>query len=263
MKITHGADLRGDAGGIDVASLSLELPAWLPPDVRIVIEDLGTGSIRGMARVRSRSVARLIWELDGELLHEQPLDAKGKAHGLEIERRGGRGVWCAQWSHGKQHGLVIQFDDRGRPALVTRYVAGRGTDIWMSCGQVSEAREMLDGRPHGWARSGDPRYPHEEEHFYRGQRQGICRKWSDGELCSGYPRFYLLDQPVSRRSYEVAQARDPSLPRYDERGDSNRRPMPAVVRDALAQARQLRRELAILDQVRRATAVRCDGRGDG
>jgi hypothetical protein len=196
-----------------------------------------------------------VWTPDGELGHVQPFDANGKGHGIEIERDSGRTTWCAQWVHGKQHGLVIQFDARGQPLLVTRFVRGRGTDIWIDCGKVSEVREMVDGRPHGSVRWGDPRRPWEEEHYCRGERHGIFRQWSDGTLQKGFPQFYLNDSRVTRRAYLAAQAIDPSLPRYDKRDDVNLRVMPPVVREAIARAKRLKHDLVVLEQVRRQGVV--------
>src|SRR4051812_25311931 len=99
--------------------------------------------MRGLARTRSRPVARLIWELDGKLPHEQPLDAKGKAHGLEIERHDDR-IFLVR-------AVVAWKAARTRdPARCPRAARARdsargraGADIWMGCGQVSEVRDML------------------------------------------------------------------------------------------------------------------------
>ena len=238
----------------------LELPAWLPAAARVVLEDVSESSMRGKAYVGRRAVARLVWMRDGQLMHEQRLDAKGKAHGLEIERdEPGEIQWCAQWVHGRQHGLTLLFDRRGRPLLVTEFVRGRGTDIWMGCGpagQVSEVRGMLDGQLHGLLRWGNPQRPWEEEHYWRGKRHGIFRTWKDDKLVRGFPRFFVNDEHVARRAYDAAQAEDASLPRYDKRDNINRRPMPPVVRDALARAKALRRTLGLVDQLRRMAAVR-------
>jgi hypothetical protein len=114
---------------------------------------------------------------------------------------------------------------------------------------------MQDGCPHGSVRWGDPARPWDEEHYHHGQRQGIFRRWSDDKLCDGFPQFYLDDKPVSRRDYETARARDASLPPYEERDDSNRRPVPPVVRDALARAEELRNAMAFLVQARQSGIV--------
>lgn len=236
--------------------LTLEVPDWIPASARIVIKHSDEVSLSGQARVGKRPLASLLWLGDGQLDHVKELDSRGKGHGLEIERQDGRVIWCAQWVHGVQHGPVIQFDRRGKPTMVTEFVRGRGTDIWMGCGAVSEVRHVVDKRLHGQVRWGDPRRPWEEEHYRRGLRHGILRRWEDGALRKGFPQFYLDDVQVSRRAYEKAQVRDGSLPRYDPRDDANRRPMPPVVRDALARAKALRRELALLADLQRLGGVR-------
>jgi hypothetical protein len=206
----------------------------------------------------SRRLGRLIWSRDGALMHEQPLDAQGRAHGIEIEYDdSGAVVWCATWVHGSMDGPVVQLDERGVPVLVTGFEGGRGTDLWMSCGQISEVRELLDGAPHGLLRWGDPTRPSEEGYFVRGQRHGIFREWeSDGRLRKGFPRYYLDDARVSRRVYEAARVEDPSLRPYVAREDVNRRAMPEAVREALARARGLRRELALVERAHaRRTAM--------
>lgn len=234
------------------ASSNMERPDWISAQASLIINGKNKDSVWGEARIGDRRVAQLTWSPDGRLLHEKPFDADEKIHGIETQRDdSGRVVWCARWVHGAMHGPVMQFDDRGRPIMVTHFVRGRGADIWVSCGKVTEFREMEDGVPHGFVRWGDPRRPWEEGHFCRGERHGIFREWeSDGTLREGCPRYYLKDVVVSRRAYEVALAEDESLPRYDARDDSNRRAMPQAVREALARAKSLRRELALVEHAR-------------
>lgn len=239
-------------------SVSLELPRWLPARAHIEVLSESVSGIVAEARMGSRPLARLMWSHEGELGYIKQLDPEGNGHGLELDRSAGHMVWCAQWVHGKQHGLAISFDGTGRPLLATRFVQGRGTDLWMSCGNISEVREMADAQPHGWVRWGDPQQPSEEEHYRHGERHGIVRRWEEGTLCAGFPQFYVEGVEVSRRKYQAAQARDPSLPRYDRAEDSSRRPMPAVVAEAIARARRLPRDHALLAHARRVSAVRKD-----
>jgi hypothetical protein len=185
---------------------------------------------------------RVIRSPDGRVMHEQPLDRQGRAHGIEIERDdAGAVVWSATWVHGTMHGPLIQFDGHGTPLLITQFVRGRGTDLWMTCGRISEVRELLDGVRHGVERWGDPERPTEEGYFAHGRRHGVFREWtSSGRLRRGFPRFYLDDARVTRRTYELALERDSSLRPYSAREDSNARAMPAAVREAIARARSLR-----------------------
>jgi hypothetical protein len=242
---------------------SLEIPIWLSPGVTLVVTRHDRDSVSGEARSGRRRLARFLWTTGGLLQHETPLDARGREHGLQIERDDeGKIAWCAQWSHGKQHGLTMQLGRGGRPLLVTEFVRGRGTDIWTSgCAGpahagVSEVRELADDRLNGWIRWGNPRRPWEEEHYRRGERHGITRVWKDNELSAGYPQFFVRGVRVSRRAYRAAEAADPTLPRYLEQDNVNARPLPEVVRAALARAKELRRALAFLGQLRRRGAIR-------
>jgi hypothetical protein len=231
-----------------VKTEELQRPTWVFDRARLVILRSDRHSVQGEALLGGRKLGRLLWSLDGRILHEQPLDAQGRHHGVEVERdNSGKAVWCAGWVHGSMHGPVIQFDEHGHPLMVTYFVRGRGTDIWMSGGHVSEIREMEDAQPHGLVRWGNPTSPSEEGYFFRGRRHGIFRKWeSDGTLKKGYPQYYVEDKRISRLAYEKACEANPVLPPYNPRQNGNRRALPGAVRDALARARKLRRELALI-----------------
>ena len=230
----------------------LERPDWISPCARIIIKGKNDESTWGEALMGERRLAQLNWAASGRLVHEKPLDADGEGHGIEIQRdNSGRIIWSARWVHGKMHGPAIQFDERGRPLLVTHFARGRGTDIWMNCGKVTEIRELEDGQLHGLVRWGDPEKPSEEGCFFRGQRHGIFREWKpDGNLRKGFPRFYIKDARVARRVYMTAQAKDPSLPQYDPRDNSDKRTTPNAVRESRDRAKELRRELKIIERVR-------------
>jgi len=235
-----------------LAVSALQLPERLPRRAKLVIRRRDAHSVLGEARRGTRRLSRLIWSRDGALLHEQPLDARGRSHGIEVEwDDSGAVLWCATWVHGSMHGPLMLFDEAGQPALVTEFVHGRGTDLWLSCGRVSEVRELVDGRLHGLVRWGDPERPSEEGYFDRGRRHGIFREWeANGTLRKGFPRYYLRDARVSRRRYELAQAKSSSLRPYIASEDANDREMPIAVREALARARALRGELALVDRAR-------------
>lgn len=236
---------------------ALQRPEWLTRRAQLVIRSHDQHSVLGEARRGMRRLGRLIWSRGGRLMHEQPLDAQGRAHGIEVERDdAGAIVWCAAWVHGSMHGPLMHFDERGVPVLVTQFVRGQGTDLWMNCGQISEVRELLDGVPHGLVRWGDPRRPCEEGYFVRGRRHGIFREWeSDGTLRKGFPRYYLEDTRVSRRAYELARTEDSSLRPCVAREDSNYRVMPPAVREAFARARKLRCELLLVERARNRLAA--------
>jgi hypothetical protein len=242
---------------------AIEVPRWLPARAQIVMSEPKHGSITGEARLEAQTLARLMWVPEPgkarkmRLIHADQLDGEGRRHGFEAEYDDGRTAWCAQWVRGKMHGLAIQLDRRGRPMIASRFVRGRGTDLWMGCGQgpVSEVREMLDGQLHGLVRWGEPEEPWEEERYRHGKRHGIFRKWSDGALEKDSPQFYVQDRQVSRRAYQAAQRRDASLPRHDASDDDPRRPALAVVRNAIARAERIREDRALRRQIRQLGAV--------
>lgn len=219
----------------------------------MMVKGKNEGHIWGEAQLEGRTVARLSWSLDGGLIQEMQCDAHGKAHGFELEYDdSGRVIWVAQWEHGFMHGPAIQLDENGSPIIMTSFDQGRGVDIWMSCGEVSEVREMVDGVPHGFVRWGEPTRPWEEEHFFQGKRHGIFRQWTEGNLEEGFPRFYVDDKPVSRSEYETARETEASLPPYRPEEDSNDRAMPQVVLDARKRAEELAAEFSLETYLRNA-----------
>ena len=233
---------------------SFERPPWVPARAVLVRNGGNNVSVWGEARVGDRLLGQVTWSPEGRLRYEKPFDAAGSPHGVETEYGdSGQIVWCARWVHGLMHGPAIQFDGQARPIVVIQFVRGRGADIWMNCGAVSEYRELAAGVPHGLERWGDPRRPWEEGRWSRGKRHGIFRRWSeDGALCKGFPSYYVNDAAVSRRAYEVARAEDGELPAYDARDDVNKRPMPPAVREAIDGAKRLRQEFALVERAREA-----------
>lgn len=235
----------------------VDRPAWLLTGAQLVTSERSDGGARGYACLGRRRLARLCWTGEGRVFSEVQLDTKGRHHGLEVERdrHDGTPTWCTQWVHGVQHGLTMQFDRRGVPVVATEFVRGFGADIWMSsCGrgrfEVSEVQHCLNAAPHGLTRWGDPQRPWSEEFFRDGEPHGIFRQWANGVLDGG-PRFFVAGAEVSRKQYEQARRADASLPAYDAREDDPRRPPLPVVVEALARAKQLRRELALLAKVER------------
>lgn len=224
------------------AQPELELPRSAPPGVVITIAGNNEASIWGAVNVGERLVVQIAWSPEGRILHEKYFDRVGRAHGVERQRDDdGHVIWCAQWVHGLMHGSVMMLDRAGRPVVVTPFVRGRGMDIWLNdCGDIVEVREMADGVPHGFVRWGEPTLPWEEEHFSRGKRHGVFRRWTEREaLDAGFPEFYVNDECVSQAQYVSAQQTDDSLPAYSEQDDARDRVMPALVHQALQEAKTL------------------------
>ena len=206
--------------------------------------------------MHGRVVAQLAWSPEGKLLLEKPFAADGRPAGLEVEYDdAGRVIWLAHWVAGEMHGPAMQFDTDGLPVIVTEFVHGRGIDIWMSCGRVSEVRTTYNNIPDGLVRWGDPTRPDQEESFAAGKRHGIFRSWDRGRLQAGYPMFYVDDLEVTREAYLSACAADCPLPPYNESDDSNERSMPPAVRDGVQRAKQLRSGFSLASYLQHARAT--------
>ena len=217
------------------------MPSWCHDEATLKLNGRNGASLWGEAIMHGRVVAQLAWSAEGKLLHERPFAADGRPDGLEVEYDdAGHVLWLAHWVAGEMHGTTMQFDPTGLPVVVTEFVHGRGIDVWMSCGRVTEVRTTYNGIPDGLVRWGDPSRPDEEEHFALGKRHGVFRSWEDGKLRPGYPMFYVEDLEVSREAYLSARAIDSGLPLYNESDDANERSMPPAVRDGVERAEHLR-----------------------
>jgi len=194
--------------------------------------------------VGRRVVARVYWHPSGSIEHEHHFDAEGRMHGSERECfEDGRTRYLATWSHGRQHGLQRQWDERGRLVVSQRFVRGTGLDVWFDGDRLSETRGYLDGDRHGFERWWrDRTQVWSENHFVRGVEQGIERQWNErGQLRRGFPRFWLAGERVTRREYARALAADATLPALRKQDDKPARPR---VRNAIATRDRARRRRA-------------------
>lgn len=238
------------------AQPSLQMPPWCHGETTLKLNGRNSDSLWGEAIMHGRVVAQLVWSPEGKLLHEKPFAVDGRPNGLEVEYDdAGRVLWLAHWVAGEMHGTAMQFDTNGLPVVVMEFVHGRGIDVWMSCGDVSEVRTTYNGIPDGLVRWGDPTRPDEEEHFARGKRHGIFRSWDSGRVRPGYPIFYVDDVEVTREAYLSACAADCTLPPYNESDDANERNMPPAVRDGLQRAEQLRSGFSLDSYVQQERAT--------
>jgi hypothetical protein len=240
----------------DVSELAR--PTWLPASASLVLIDQVPGGYRGEARADGRVLAQLAWSAEGLVSYEKTFDAAGMPHGVEIEYADdGRVRWCACWAAGEMHGPAVQLDEHELPVLASWFVHGRGVDIWMSCGRVSEVREVVNGVRHGLERWGDPERPYEEGSFRNGLRHGVFRCWDESGVLSGtYPQYFINDEAVSAVDYLRAQANGSDLPPYEVRDDCNVRQMPASVEEALRLGSRMRAAFSL------STFVHCARRGE-
>lgn len=208
---------------------TLQTPTWAPEGATVHLLRETSGELR----LGDRVLARLCWHDDGAVGIEQPLDARGRCHGLHRElHENGQSSWQVPWRAGKQHGLAKQFDRNGRLLMTSRFVRGAGVDIYCDDeGAVQELREFEDDVRHGVERWGDPTRPYIEEHLFRGKNHGIVRHWRGAKLEAGYPRYFVEGMEVTRSIYRAACREHPELP-PDRRGDDHpARELPACLVD--------------------------------
>ncbi|EPX63696.1 hypothetical protein D187_006105 [Cystobacter fuscus DSM 2262] len=176
--------------------------------------------------IHARGRASISWSSEGTIFSERYFDAQGRAHGLEVSRHDdGTVQWRVPWVRGQMHGLARQFDEAGRELVRTRFIRGSGIDLWVSGGFISELREHENSQLHGVERWGHPLFPYEENHYLRGRRAGISRRWKGSTLEPGYPHYFVDDEEVSRAEYLRARKTRPELPAYRRQDDRRERPM--------------------------------------
>ncbi len=212
----------------------LQRPSSAPRDARVVVIDRVGVSIRGELEEAGVRLTQLTWDLRGRLTWEKPFDREGRAHGLERELDGGRVSWQVPWSRGTMHGLARQFDATGRCVMRSRFVRGRGVDVFCDVVEgvvaIAELRE-IDETLHGLERWGPPDRPYEEGHYARGQRHGVFRRWRKDVLEIDYPRYFVNGVQTSRDAYRRQRRRMPELPADRRRDDHPVRPLPSCLTD--------------------------------
>jgi hypothetical protein len=193
--------------------------------------------------------------LDGEVVGLRQFDANGQ---LEFERPFRNGVthgtlyiiddgvvtFAEQYRNGLAHGVARQWSHDGE--FIGSYTMKRGTglDLWRCKANwghgrayLSEARYVKEGNWHGfeWWLNEDQKSVHDECHFWQNLRHGIERSWnSRGRLRRGYPRYWVNDNPVTKRDYLRACSRDGNLPPFRESDNRPRRRFPPEVLEAIA-----------------------------
>ena len=188
------------------------LPPPVPAHARFVERRRNDVCVQGEFIYDERR-AQVAWSRAGNVLSERYFDSSGRAHGMEVSRfENGSVQWQVPWVRGQLHGLARQFSPYGEELSRSRFVRGVGLDVWIDQGTVSEIRELRESMPHGIERWGHPLYPYEEGHYLRGKRSGVFRRWVQGRLERGYPKYFLDDVEVNRAQYMRACARNSELP---------------------------------------------------
>jgi antitoxin component YwqK of YwqJK toxin-antitoxin module len=137
------------------------------------------------------------------------------------------------YEHGKEHGTTEQYDATGNLIGTYTMVHGTGLDLWfVEPGVLAEERHYQDGERHGYERwwRRDNRTIGQEGHFWQGIEHGIFREWNQAErLRRGYPRYFVAGRQVSKRQYERACRRDPTLRPFRAEENSPARQLPEEV----------------------------------
>lgn len=182
-------------------------------------------------------VGRRSYAPDGILVMETPLK-DGQKHGSEITwSEDGTLLLVEPYVKGKIHGTAKQYGVDGRVIGTYRFDHGTGFDIWRSEHRdgrvtVSEIHSLRDGHPHGyeWWFTGEGDSLWHERHWREGKYHGIERMWNpQGKLKRGYPKYWLMGQPVSKRKYLQAAKSDPTLPPSREQDSSPQRTFPVEI----------------------------------
>lgn len=174
---------------------------------------------------------------DGTLIMETPLK-DGRKHGREFTwSEDGTLLLVEPYVEGQIHGTAEQYGYHGNLIGTYQITHGTGLDIWRSEHKdgrvtVSEIHSLRDGRPHGyeWWFTSDGRSLWHERHWHDGTYHGIERMWnSQGKVKRGYPKYWIMGQAVSKRTYLRATKSDPTLPVFREQDHFPQRKFPAEI----------------------------------
>jgi hypothetical protein len=187
--------------------------------------------------VDGQVVGQRAYDSSGRLMRETPLE-NGQKHGREyIWDEEGHLESSEPYVNGQLHGLARQYNRQGKVIGTYRFVRGTGYDVWRyeredgSIG-ISEIHSIQDSARHGfeWWLCDDQQSVWHERHWLQGKVHGIERMWNrEGRLKSGYPRYWIRNQPVSKREYIKAAEQDETLPEVREIENRPERRFPVEV----------------------------------
>lgn len=189
--------------------------------------------------------------IDGELVGYRQFDHEGRliieTPMKNLRKHGTEYTWywyapdrlslAEPYDNGKVHGTARQWTIEGD--LMGGYTMehGSGYDIWRRQDEdgtvyIAEIHSLQGGKLHGfqWWLNKDQKTIIGERCWNNGYLNGIERHWTeDGKLAEAYPKFYIDDREVPKNIYLQEQRRDPTLPAYDSKDDSNVREFPEGV----------------------------------
>ena len=169
-------------------------------------------------------VGQRVYNQERIMVLETPMK-EGLKHGRELTwSDDGKLLLIEPYVKGKVHGTAKQFGRNGKVMGTYTFTHGTGFDVWRQEDEdktvfISEVHSLQDGLPHGyeWHFASSRQDLWHERHWYTGKLHGIQRMWnSKGRLYRGYPRFYILDQAVSKQRYLKMRLTDKTLPIFRE-----------------------------------------------
>ena len=167
----------------------------------------------------------------------------GLKHGWEFTwDDDGKLLLVEPYRRGKIHGTARQYGKQGNVIGTYTFIHDTGIDIWRQENEdqsicVSEIHSLKDGIPHGyeWHFDCPKQELWRETSWHMGKLQGIERSWnSKGKLRRGYPKFYVLDQAVSKQEYLELTLSDETLPGYREEDNLPHRNFPPEIQELMS-----------------------------
>lgn len=189
-------------------------------------------------------VGKRSFEEDGSLAIERPF-RHGKFHGRYYRWHIDAGLeYAAMYLNGKRHGNTYQWDEDGTLIGSSTFEHGTGYDLWWDRYWqankpgffLAEVMAYKDGRQHGfqWWLNEDQQSVWKEMHYWEGNWHGIWRMWDhDGILDPGYPKYFVCNNEVDRKTYVAASLKDPTLPAWREADQLAGRTFPEDLRQFL------------------------------
>jgi len=187
-------------------------------------------------------VGQRVYNLEGIMVLETPMK-EGLKHGREFTwSDDGKLLLIEPYVKGKIHGRAEQYGRDGKVIGTYTLTHGTGFDIWRQENEdqtvfISEVHSLQDGVPHGyeWHFASSRQDLWNEKHWYMGKTHGIERIWnSKGRLSRGYPKFYILDQAVSKQRYLKLALTDKTLPTFQANDDLPHRNFPSDIQGLMS-----------------------------
>jgi hypothetical protein len=187
-------------------------------------------------------IGRRVYNQDGVMVLETPI-RDGLKHGREFTwDEDGRLLLVEPYVKGKIHGTAKQYGKQGSVIGTYTLLHGTGLDIWRQEKEdntifVSEIHSLREGVPHGyeWHFASPQGDLWHARYWDMGKTHGIERVWnSKGKLRRGYPRFYVLNQVVSKQTYLRLSRDDRTLLAYREDEDLPQRDFPPEIQELLS-----------------------------